>query len=372
MLILQSLKLLWLSQIPNVHLHIINMLFHVGFFSSAFFLAKLGYFHTARIILILSYVSYLIAAISLWHSDLNIQFYFLLGMFACLYFFHPLENVGLWINLCIFCGLFIYFQNFHVYSTHHFEWQLNVLRFNSVTLAASCFLCAIWIRQQMNKQSRKIQIREQKTRLLLQKVIPDHLVTYLVLAKTPHIRECIAEHTFVSIIFIDFTQFTPFSRQTSDKNLVLFLHELFSNFDNVAEKHQIVKIKTNGDQYIAAAGLENTGISAYETSQKACEFALEIRSAFSQQTEAAIGIKIGIASGNAISGIIGTLRPAFDLWGNTMNLASRLESSANDGEIQVCQQSMLYSMQHYKFCSGFPIQLKGLGPVVAHKLLDKK
>ena len=85
-----------------------------------------------------------------------------------------------------------------------------------------------------------------------------------------------------------------------------------------------------------------------------------------------IGIKIGIASGNAISGIIGQLRPAFDLWGNTMNLASRLESTAKNQEIQVCQQTMLYSMHHYKFCPGFQLPLKGLGLVTAHKLLGLK
>jgi class 3 adenylate cyclase len=144
----------------------------------------------------------------------------------------------------------------------------------------------------------------------------------------------------------------------------------------------MTKIKTNGDQYIAAVGVDNTIKGAYDVSQTACEFAISIAEEFAKQSKSNsslkgglgndIGIKIGIASGNAISGIIGQLRPAFDLWGNTMNLASRLESTAGNGEIQVCHQTMLYSMQHYKFSPGLQQQLKGLGLITAHKLLGVK
>jgi adenylate cyclase len=186
------------------------------------------------------------------------------------------------------------------------------------------------------------------------------------------LENCITEHPFASIIFIDFTQFTPYSRQTSDKNLVTFLHRIYCVFDTIAEQHQLTKIKTNGDQYIAGVGLDNRSLSSYETSQKCCQFALAISREFEIQAGVNIGIKMGIASGNAISGIIGQSRPAFDVWGNTMNLASRLESTAANREIQVCQQTMLYSMQNYQFCSGLAQPLKGLGQVTVYKLLGAK
>ncbi|MFT7417396.1 MAG: adenylate cyclase [Glaciecola sp.] len=371
-LCVQSLKLLCFSGIPNIQIHIINMLVHVGCFSSAFFLSKLGFFKLARWLLILAYISYLITAIFLWKIDLNIQFYFLLGMFTSLYFFHQYETKQLWITLWVFCGLFIYFQNQVAVPSAVAGWQTGLINVNTWTLSISCFLLATWIRRQMDRSWQKMQIAEQKTRQLLQKVIPNHIASYLMSVQHLDIKSCIAEHSFTSIIFIDFTQFTPYSRQTSDRNLVMFLHRIYSIFDTIAEELHITKIKTNGDQYIAAVGLDNRSLSAYETSQRCCEFALAISREFAIETDVNIGIKMGVASGNAISGIIGKMKPAFDVWGNTMNLASRLESTAANREIQVCQQTMLYSMQNYKFCSGLVLPLKGLGQVTVYKLLGAK
>lgn len=371
-LFVQSLKLFYFSDIPNVQMHVINMLVHLACFLSAFFLTKLRIFELARWLLILTYISYLISAILLWEVNVNVQFYFLLGMFASLNFFHQHETKQLWATLCIFCGLFIYFQNLFEFSNDIEPWKTRLLNVNTLALSAACFLLATWIRRQMDLSWQKMQQNEQKTRQLLLKVIPSHISNYLMSAKHLHVNECIREHAFCSIIFIDFAQFTPFSRQTSDKNLVLFLHRIYSAFDLISEQYQVSKIKTNGDQYIAAVGLENDSMSAYETSQRCCEFALAIGREFELQAGHDIGIKIGIASGNAISGIIGQSRPAFDVWGNTMNLASRLESSAKNREIQVCQQTMLYSMQYYQFCAGSTLQLKGLGQVTVYKLLGAK
>jgi class 3 adenylate cyclase len=371
-LFVQSSKLLYFSNIPSVHMHIINMLVHLSFFSSAFFLSKLAQFKLARYLLILTYVSYLITAIFLWQINLNIQFYFLLGMFACVYFFNPRETKQLWITLCIFCGLFIYFQSQFVFSDQSEDWQLGVINVNTWTLSISCFLMATWIRRQINRSWQQIQMTEQKTRQLLQKMMPSNIAHYLMSAEPLSLQNCITEHPFASIIFIDFTEFTPYSRQTSDRNLVTFLHRIYCVFDAIAEQHQLTKVKTNGDQYIAAVGLDNASLSSYETSQQCCQFALAISREFEIQGGVNIGIKMGIASGNAISGIIGQSRPAFDVWGNTMNLASRLESTAANREIQVCQQTMLYSMQNYQFCSGLAQPLKGLGQVTVYKLLGAK
>lgn len=371
-LFLQSLKLVWFSNIPDVYMHVINMLIHIGFFSSAFFLTKLGFFELARWLLVLSYISYLFAAILLWKINLNIQFYFLLGMFTSLYFFHQDETKQMWITLCTFCGLFIYFQTEFVFSVHQERWQTSLINVNGFALAISCFLLASWIHRQMDSSWQKIRTTEQKTSQLLKKVIPHHISEYLMSAHQHELSICISEHAFTSIIFIDFTEFTPFSRQTSDRNLVMFLHRIYTVFDTIAEQHNITKIKTNGDQYIAAVGLDTAQLSAYETSQHCCKFALAISKEFEIKAGGDVGIKIGIASGNAISGTIGQSRPSFDVWGNTMNLASRLESTAANREIQVCQQTMLYSMQHYQFCPGAIQQLKGLGQVTVYRLLGKK
>lgn len=379
-LFLQSLKLIVLQDIPKLHFHFINLFFHLVCFSSAFLLSKLQSLNAARFVLIVSFTSYLCIAILLWDINLNIQYYFLLGIFVCLYFFNQHESISLWITLCIFCGLFIYFQNIHIFTIPSSDnlWQHNLSQINALTLSTSCFLCSFWIRDQMNKNWLLMQQKERKTRCVLQKVFPNDFVKHLILAEGADAKHFIMEHAYASIIFIDFTQFTPFSRELSDKQLVLFLHQIYSTFDAIVERQNMTKIKTNGDQYIAAVGVDDKIKGAYDVSQNACEFAICIADEFAKQRTSIsrvgndIGIKIGIASGNAISGIIGQLRPAFDLWGNTMNLASRLESTAGNGEIQVCHQTMLYSMQHYKFSPGLQQQVKGLGSITAHKLLGVK
>lgn len=371
-LLIQSLKLFYFTGIPKVSLHIINMLVHIACFSTAFFLSKLHRFELARLLLVSSFTTYLIIAIVLWEINVNIQFYFLLGMFAVLCFYRPHESKKMWITLCVFCGLFLYFQNVYAFSYTFRNWQAHIVSTNTIALSASCLLMAVWLERQMNRYWQTIQKNERVSRQLLLKVLPPHITNYLMSAKQLHINQCINEHPFCTVIFIDFTKFTPFSRQTTDRDLVLFLHRIFACFDKVSEQHLVTKIKTNGDQYIAGIGFSNEKLSAYETSQRCCEFALAIGREFEIQADVDIGIKIGIASGNAISGIIGDLRPVFDVWGNTMNLAARLESSANDREIQVCQQTMLYSMQNYRFCAGSSILLKGLGHVTVYKLLGEK
>jgi class 3 adenylate cyclase len=301
-------------------------------------------------------------------------------MVACLYFFSQYESNQLWVTLYIYCGLFIYFENFYIFSSIGMGSyrQSALLHINALTLSVSCFLCSFWIRKQMNKNWLIIQQKQEQTSNVLQRVFPNRFLQHLILTQGVNAKHCIVEHAYASIIFIDFTEFTPFSRKISDRQLVYFLHQIYSSFDAIVEQQNITKIKTNGDQYIAAIGLEDSNKGAYEVSQRACEFAISIADIFANQSASSnwidndIGIKIGIASGNAISGIIGQLRPAFDLWGNTMNLASRLESTAKNGEIQVCHQTMLYSMQHYEFSPGLQLQLKGLGLVTAHKLLGVK
>ncbi|MFT5542695.1 MAG: adenylate cyclase [Glaciecola sp.] len=387
-LLIQSLKLLLLPNIPKLHFHLLNLFFHLACFSSSFFLSKLHYLAAARLLLTIGFTSYLCIAILLWGVNLNIQYYFLLGMFTCLYFFKQHESIQLWITLCFFCGLFIYFQNFYIFNLIGLDnyWQSKLLNINALTLSVSCFACSFWIRKQMNKSWFIIQQKERKTSSVLQKIFPNKFVKHLMLGEDAKLKHFVVEHSYASIIFIDFTQFTPFSRKISDTQLVCFLHHVYSSFDVIVEGQKAIKIKTNGDQYIAAIGLEDINKGAYDISQRACKFAMSIADEFAKQSENGsyidshitghiendIGIKIGIASGNAISGIIGQLRPAFDLWGNTMNLASRLESTAKNQEIQVCQQTMLYSMHHYKFCPGFQLPLKGLGLVTAHKLLGLK
>jgi class 3 adenylate cyclase len=279
----------------------------------------------------------------------------------------------MWISLCILGGLFLYFQIIYDYAPLSPDFIGDMQSINAIVLVLSFLLCGFWVRRQFITQSRKIKEELVHTKLLVESIIPlDMQANIFTACNKKETKPKVIEHNYCAVVFVDFAGFTSFSLAMSDAELVNFLHNVYCEFDDIASQLNVTKIKTNGDQYIAAIGIEESKLNAYTISQLACDFSLQLQSAFAKACDNKIRLKIGIASGNVLCGVIGKLRPAFDLWGNSVNLASRLESSATGGEIRVCPQTMLYSMQHYAFSEEQKVQLKGIGTVTSYRLLGHK
>jgi PAS domain S-box-containing protein len=176
----------------------------------------------------------------------------------------------------------------------------------------------------------------------------------------------------VTVMFADLVDFTKFSAHTSATELVELLNVIFSKFDRLAEQHRIEKIKTIGDAYMVVAGLptprpDNAGAIA--------EMALDMQTAI-VELNAELGksfrLRIGIHSGPVVAGVIGIRKFSYDLWGDTVNTASRMESQGLPGAIQVSATTYERLRDRYLFEERNPIQVKGKGEMVTYLLIGRK
>ena len=170
------------------------------------------------------------------------------------------------------------------------------------------------------------------------------------------IAEAVGEAT---ILFADLVGFTQLTKRLSPGHLVEMLGEIFTRLDTIAEAKGVEKVKTIGDNYMAVSGVRNASSTSAEA---VAEFAIEALNAidtYAKENDLPLKIRIGVATGAVVSGVIGTKVPIFDLWGETVNLASRLESQGIEGAIQVSEATYWRLHQDYEFEERGPLQLKG-------------
>ena len=167
----------------------------------------------------------------------------------------------------------------------------------------------------------------------------------------------------VSVLFADISGFTPLSRSLPPQAIVGLLNEIFSAFDALSERYGVEKIKTLGDAYMAAAGLpERRPDHAQVLSNMALEM-IAVVSKIATPDGGALKMRIGIATGPVVAGVIGKKRFIYDLWGDTVNAASRMESHGQVGRIQVTQKTQRVLAQTHRFVSRGKVDIKGMGPM---------
>ncbi|MEO6354820.1 MAG: adenylate/guanylate cyclase domain-containing protein [Burkholderiaceae bacterium] len=165
----------------------------------------------------------------------------------------------------------------------------------------------------------------------------------------------------VSVLFADIVEFTRFSAGMSAERLVAMLNEIFSDFDSIADQRGLEKIKTIGDAYMAAAGLP---VPAADHAARAAHMALDMLDAlarFNQRNGYSLQLRIGINSGAVVAGVIGTRKFIYDLWGDAVNTASRMESHGMAGRVQVTQATRHRLGEPFLFEERGIIDAKGIG-----------
>lgn len=168
------------------------------------------------------------------------------------------------------------------------------------------------------------------------------------------------EYDATSILFADVAGFTPMSADLTPSQLVSLLNEVFSEFDRMVEMRGLEKIKTIGDAYMVAAGVPET---RPDHAHAICDLALDMRQLVDEKTFAdrRISFRIGINSGSVVAGIIGTKKFSYDLWGDAVNVASRMESSGREGRIQMTEATRDLVHEAFTCESGGVVDVKGKG-----------
>jgi guanylate cyclase len=209
--------------------------------------------------------------------------------------------------------------------------------------------------------------REKANRLLLN-VLPKEIAPALKSG-----TRSIAEHyDSASVLFADIVGSTPlFSRLTPDE-AVEWLNEVFSLLDTLVEQHGLEKIRTIGDSYMVAAGVP---VPDRKHAQAIGDFALEMMAALNQapaRNGQRLAFRVGINSGPLVAGVIGQSKFHYDLWGDTVNTASRMESHGQPGKVQVTQATYELLKDDFEFVARGPINVKGKDTMETYFLVGRK
>jgi adenylate cyclase len=204
-----------------------------------------------------------------------------------------------------------------------------------------------------------------RSRELLLNVLPSRILTRLEAGEQP-----IADgHESVAVLFSDFADFTRIAAELEPRTLIDELNALFSAFDGICERHGVERIKTIGDAYLAIGGLAGGRAGAVAVADTALEMAAFVHDRTGGAAE--WRIRIGLHVGPIVAGIVGVSRFAYDVWGDTVNVASRLETTSEPGKVHVSADVAAALGDSYRLTARGPIELKGKGPMETYFLLGR-
>jgi guanylate cyclase len=233
----------------------------------------------------------------------------------------------------------------------------TMLALNIIGTATIAFTVLAIFAGQRNAALSALRAEQERSEALLVNILPRPIADRLRAS-----GERIADHfVAASVLFADVVEFTPLSQRLAPAEVVGVLDRLFSRFDALVERHGLEKIKTIGDCYMAAAGVPEPGP---DHARKAALLALDMRdvvAAWEVDGLPGLELRIGINSGPVIAGVIGTKRFLYDLWGDAVNTASRMESHGVPGEIQITRATYELVKDEFDCRPRGTISVKGKG-----------
>jgi adenylate cyclase len=201
----------------------------------------------------------------------------------------------------------------------------------------------------------RLEDEEVKSHRLISSMLPQPIA-----ARLKEGERTIAEHVEdVTVLFADIVGFTRLAIELEPHRLIALLNTLFSAFDRLCVEHGVEKIKTIGDAYLAVSGLH---ARSDDHTSRVAALAHEMRRAVRSIGGSGLVLRLGIHAGPTVAGVIGTDRLSYDLWGPTVNLASRLESHGEPDRIQVSTEVKRRLEGEYEIERRGIVELKGIGP----------
>jgi adenylate cyclase len=222
-------------------------------------------------------------------------------------------------------------------------------------------------RRALDQAHRLLLAERERSEQLLLNVLPAPIA-----ARLKQGEEVIADgFPEVTVLFADLVDFTRRSQETSPERVVRMLDDLFSALDGLAERHGLEKIKTVGDAYMVVGGLPEP---RPDHAEAVAEMALAMREEVARHLDPGgrpLAVRIGIDTGPAVAGVIGRRKFSYDLWGDTVNTASRMESHGVAGCIQVTDRAYRRLRERYRFERRGLVEVKGKGQMVTWFLVGR-
>jgi class 3 adenylate cyclase len=222
--------------------------------------------------------------------------------------------------------------------------------------------------QEREKTQKALRLEQQKSEQLLLNILPKAIVD-----KLKQLQGSLAERfDDVTILFADIVNFTPLAAHTNPLDLVNWLNQIFSEFDRLAEHHQLEKIKTIGDAYMVVGGLPIPRVDHPEATMEMAIAMQEVAQRIARQDGQVFQLRIGINTGAVVAGVIGIKKFSYDLWGDAVNIASRMEAQGTPGRIQVTEETYQRVKHLYDFEPVGQVMVKGRGYLMTYQYLGKK
>lgn len=349
--------------------------FYLGCLSACGFVPvfnHLGKIHFARITLIFAFFCYILTASIYWQENLGIQYFMLLGVFGCPFVFNANENIKALIFMLFFSFGFLGLDAFFINLTFAYGdillFPMWFWLFNSAVFTVSAFACSFFVQQSTKSSWRRLYSDHKSADLLLASTFPSSLIRQLKrFRKIPN-----QDISLVTVLFADIQGYTLLCNERPAEEVVNLLNELFSRFDLLTRQYKLEKIKTIGDEYMAVAGAPEFD---HKHAVSACKCALEMQrvfSSFTTQFGLTCRLRIGLATGNVVAGVIGKDKISYDIWGQAVNLAARMQRLCKPGLIQVSQDTAQLARHVFAFTSRGEVIVKGIGKVHTYWLTGTK
>ena len=223
-------------------------------------------------------------------------------------------------------------------------------------------------RQRQEHAHALLKIEQEKSERLLLNVLPAAVAERL-----KHSQETIADgFPAATVMFADIVGFTQIASRLGPVQIFALLNRLFSAFDALAERHGLEKIKTIGDAYMVAGGLDP---AERDDCAAVADLALDMREVIAQELTSdgqTLDLRIGIATGPVVAGVVGTKKFIYDLWGDTVNLANRITADNQPGMIQVDARTHQQLVARYDFGPAQTLNLKGKGATRVYRLNGRR
>ena len=214
--------------------------------------------------------------------------------------------------------------------------------------------------EEVENQRAALEAEHARSEALLYNLLPEKIAARLKVDPNQTIADSLPR---VAILFADIVDFTPRATSLPAEEVVRFLNRIFRTFDELTEHHGLEKIKTIGDAYMVAAGVPEP---CDRPVHKVAEMALDMRQrtqTLSNEFPDGLQVRIGLHAGPAVAGVIGNKKLFYDVWGETVNTASRMESHGEPGRIQVTQAAKEELEDDYAFEPRGTVAVKGMGEV---------
>jgi adenylate cyclase len=223
--------------------------------------------------------------------------------------------------------------------------------------------------RQMERAEATAEYEQSRSEALLLNILPPSVAERLKSNTGAEIADAYPE---VSVLFADMAGFTARASDTAPEELVRFLNAVYTKIDNLVQRHGLEKIKTTGDAYMVVSGAPKPLVNHAEA---LADLAIDIREALTGLLDPkgrAVPVRIGIASGPAVAGVVGTHKFFYDVWGDTVNTASRMESTGEPGKIQIAPITRDLLADCFCLVERGTIEVRGKGPMQTWFLIGRR